>query len=318
MAPRAVVFANHEVGVRCLSAVMAAGIEVPLVVTHDEEPVESAGFASVAELATINDLPLTMPRDARDPQFVRRVVDNRPDFIFSFYFRQLLPQPMLEAAPLGALNMHGSLLPRYRGRAPVNWAVIRGEKETGATLHYMTQVPDAGDIVDQQAVPILPDDTAFEVLQKIAVAAEMILCRTLPALAAGTAPRIAQDPAAATYCGRRHPEDGAIDWAADATRVHDLVRGVAPPYPGAFTVVAGRGLRILRTRRCPDAGRRSQEALLYIEADRCFAQCGGGGVVQLIETEVDGAPVAPSALGDAFGSRGPWPLQCAAPRRASS
>ena len=108
--------------------------------------------------------------------------------------------------------MHGSLLPKYRGRAPVNWAVLHGERETGATLHYMTGKPDAGDIVAQQAVPILPDDTAREVFDKVTVAAEIVLDRALPALIAGTAPRRPNRLAQGSYFGGRQPEDGAIDW----------------------------------------------------------------------------------------------------------
>ncbi len=140
----------------------------------------------------------------------------------------------------GALNMHGSLLPRYRGRAPVNWAVIKGERETGATLHYMVTKPDAGDIVAQQAVPILPNDTAFDVFGKVTLAAEMVLDQVLPDLLAGTAPRIPQDLARGSYFGGRRPEDGRIDWDAGAAEIHNLVRGVAPPYPGAFCQVGKR------------------------------------------------------------------------------
>ncbi len=307
--PRAVVFANHDVGVRCLSALMAAGIEVALVVAHDDEPSESIGFASVVETAAMNDLPVAMPDNAGEAEFVRRVIRLRPDFIFSFYYRQMLPPQLLGTARRGALNMHGSLLPRYRGRAPVNWAVIRGESETGATLHYMVGSPDAGDIVDQQAVPILPDDTAFDVFQKVTVAAEIVLCRSLPALIAGTAPRIPQDADRASYYGRRRPEDGAIDWRADAKTVHDLVRGVAPPYPGAFTTLAGRRLRVLLTRPEPQRHRRGNEPLLYVEDDACFADCGAGGVLRLIRLELEGAPIDARTLRDAMPIQGPWRLE---------
>src|SRR5581483_864422 len=177
-----------------------------------------------------------------------------PDFLFSFYYRSMLKPPLLAVAARGALNMHGSLLPKYRGRVPVNWAVIRGERETGATLHYMVEKPDAGDIVDQQQVPILPDDTAGEVFNKVTVAAEMVLDRSLPRLIAGTAPRVPQDLSKGSYFGARKPEDGRIDWSQPARTVHDLVRGVAPPYPGAFADVAGRRLRVLRTVVVSEAG----------------------------------------------------------------
>jgi methionyl-tRNA formyltransferase len=124
---------------------------------------------------------------------VEQIRALRPDFFFSFYYREMLKKDLLDIPQRGALNMHGSLLPKYRGRVPVNWAIIHGETETGATLHYMTEKPDNGDIVAQQAVPILPNDTAFEVFQKVTVAAEMALNGVLPALLAGKGQAVKQD-----------------------------------------------------------------------------------------------------------------------------
>ena len=305
---RAVVFGNHNVGVRCLSVLLAAGVEVPLVVTHDDEPHEAVAFDSVVEMALANGLDVALPDDANQSVFVRRVAALAPDFIFSFYYRQLLCPELLRLANRGALNMHGSLLPAYRGRAPVNWCVLRGEKQTGASLHYMTQKADDGDIVDQQVVPILPDDTAFEVFKKVTVAAEIVLWRSLPALIAGTAQRRRQDPAAASYFGRRRPENGRIDWSADAKTIHDLVRAVAPPYPGAYTVVRGRKLRILKTTRETARVRRSGEAVLYVENGGCYADCGGGGVLRVLDADLDGEPIAPAALYNELGIRAPLRL----------
>ena len=298
----AVVFANHDVGVRCLSVLLALDIDVPLVVAHDEDPLETSAFASVVETAVLNEIDVALPDDVNDDAFVRRVAAIAPDFIFSFYFRQMMGAPLLALARRGALNMHGSLLPQYRGRAPVNWAVIRGESRTGATLHYMTEAPDAGDIVDQQEVPILPDDTAFDVFRKVAVAAEIVLWRSLHALVVGTAPRIPQSRESASYFGRRRPQDGRIDWNADAKTVHDLVRGVAPPYPGAFTLVCGHTLRILRTKWEPHRSPRSQMPALYVENGSCYADCGGGGVLRIIECELDGKPVAPEVIDQVIGT----------------
>ena len=164
---RAVVFAYHNVGCRCLSVLLAHGLEVALVVTHDDNPDETIWFDSVERLAGLHDLPVAKPVDPNAEDFVERVRRAAPDFLFSFYYRQMLGRALLEIPPRGALNMHGSLLPRYRGRVPVNWAVLHGERETGATLHYMVDKPDAGDVVAQQAVPILPEDTAVEVFNKV-------------------------------------------------------------------------------------------------------------------------------------------------------
>ena len=186
--------------------------------------------------------------------------------------------------------MHGSLLPKYRGRVPVNWAVINGESETGATLHYMTEKPDAGDIVDQQAVAILPDDTAVDVFEKVTSAAARVLDRSLPVLISGTAPRVPQDLTRGSYSGGRKPQDGRIDWNQTAQRVHNLVRGVAPPYPGAFTSLAGGTLKILRTR--PAAGRTAwgEPPAIYACENACFAVCADSSALRLLEMEYEGKP----------------------------
>jgi methionyl-tRNA formyltransferase len=293
---RAVVFANHDVGVRCLAALLDGGVDVPLVVAHREEPHEAGPFASVMAMAVEHGLEVALPDDVNEPAFAARVARLEPDLIFSFYCRQMIAAPILEAARHGALNMHGSLLPKYRGRAPVNWAVIRGETQTGATLHYMTGRADAGDIVDQQPVPIFSDDTAFDVFRKVTVAAEIVLWRSLPALIAGNARRTPQDVSAATYFGRRRPEDGRIDWRAPAKTIHDLVRGVAPPYPGAFTLVRGRKLRILKTVR--EVGRSHADELpsIALENGACFLRCSGGGILRVLEADLDGVAVPPAAL----------------------
>jgi methionyl-tRNA formyltransferase len=298
---RAVVFGNHDVGVRCLQVLLAAGVEVPLVVTHHDEPHESDVFASLAGTARAHGLNVVFPENANEPAFIQRVSALAPDFIFSFYYRQLLGPALLQSASRDALNMHGSMLPKYRGRAPVNWTVVRGETSTGATLHYMTEKADDGDVVDQQAVPILPDDTAFDVFRKVTVAAEIVLWRSIAGLIAGTAPRKPQDRAAMSYFGRRRPEDGKIDWSADAKTIHDLVRGVAPPYPGAYAIVRGRKLRVLRTMREPERTSRFSRAALYVENGCCYIECAGGGVLRVIESDVDGEPVAPVALAATFG-----------------
>jgi methionyl-tRNA formyltransferase len=226
-----------------------------------------------------------------------------PDFLFSFYYRRMLSEPLLRLARRGALNMHGSLLPRYRGRAPVNWAVINGERETGATLHYMTAKPDQGDIVDQQAVPILCEDTAQEVFRKVTWAAELVLFRCLAPLIEGTAACHPQNLRAGSYFGARKPEEGAVDWRRSARDIHNLVRGVAPPYPGAFTTLGGRRLRILRTSPEVRAARHPAPAL-YRDGDMLYADCVDGISLRLLEWDLDGAGASAEML-SALGN-GPW------------
>jgi methionyl-tRNA formyltransferase len=299
---RAVVFAYHNVGVRCLKTLLAHGVEVPLVITHADQPREQIWFDSVADSAADYGIPAIAPLDPNAGDLPARVAACRPDFLFSFYYRLLLKAPLLALAPRGALNVHGSLLPKYRGRAPVNWALIHGETQTGATLHYMTEKPDEGDIVAQTAVPILPDDTAKEVFDKVTVAAELTLHGALPALVAGTAPRRAQDRAAATYFGGRKPEDGVVDWSQSAGIIHNLVRAVAPPYPGARTRLRGRPARLLRSRVRDPLAAATGTPSLTIDQGEMVAHCGGGGTLAVRALEVDGVAVSAARLAHACGS----------------
>ncbi|MCP5195210.1 MAG: formyltransferase [Gammaproteobacteria bacterium] len=304
--PRAVVFAYHNVGVRCLKVLLAYGVDVALIFTHEDNPGEQIWFDSVAAIAAEYGIPAITPEDPNAPEALRRIRDVAPDFLFSFYYRRMLAPELLAIATRGALNMHGSLLPKYRGRVPVNWAIIHGETETGATLHYMVEKPDAGDLVAQTAVPILPDDTAKEVFDKVTVAAELTLHHALPALLAGTAPRIAQDLSKGRYFSGRKPEDGRIDWNWPATRIHNLARAVAPPYPGAFTVVAGQPARILGT-RVVEAVTPATAAVLERVGNRLVAHCAGGGALFVLALEIAGEPVTPASLVERLGS-GPWRL----------
>lgn len=230
----AIVFAYHDVGVRCLRVLLDAGVHIPLVVTHADAPGETIWFDSVAALAKQHGIAVAMPADPHDPALLAQAAGARPDFLFSFYYRHMLRSDWLRLPTRGAFNMHGSLLPQYRGRVPVNWAIIHGARETGATLHRMNEKPDNGAIVDQCAVPILCDDTAREVFTKVTVAAEIVLARSLPRLIDGTAAERAQDLSQGGYFGGRKPEDGRIPASASTRQIHDLVRALAPPYPCAF------------------------------------------------------------------------------------
>jgi methionyl-tRNA formyltransferase len=308
-AQRAVVFAYHDVGVRCLRTLLAHGVQVPLVVTHLDAPGEKIWFESVARHAAWHDIPVITPENPNGAECVARVRAARPDFLFSFYYRSMLEAELLALPARGAYNMHGSLLPKYRGRVPVNWAVLHGETETGATLHGMTVKPDAGDIVAQQAVPILPDDTALEVFRKVTAAAELALDHCLPALLAGTAAHVHQDLARGSYFGRRTERDGAIDWRAGARAVHNLVRAVAPPYPGAYTQAGATALRILRTLPVAKAAvpaalsdAAGQAPAVRWDAGRVYALCHDG-VLKLLEFELDGRSADAAGFHQAFGER---------------
>ncbi len=261
---------------------ISEGLEVPLVVTHAPDPQETPWFASVAWTAREYGIPVLTPESPEQAGLERILTELRPDFLFSFYYRRMLSPALLHQARRAALNMHGSLLPRYRGRAPVNWAILRGERETGATLHYMTARADAGDIVDQLAVPILQDDDAREVMGKVTTAAEIVLARTLPALLDDTAPRRPQKLEEGQYFGRRSPEDGRIDWTQPAASIHNLVRAVAPPFPGAHTDVSGKRWWFHKTRVVRRPPLAPGEPRLFGENDHCLIACSDGSMLELL------------------------------------
>lgn len=293
MAKRAVVFAYHNVGVRCLKVLLAGGVDVALVVTHEDSAGENIWFESVISLCQAEGIAYVTPPNANSPELLAQVRAAQPDLMFSCYYRNMLPAELLAVAP--AFNMHGSLLPQFRGRAPVNWAVLHGATETGATLHEMTVKPDAGAIVEQSAVPILPDDTAFEVFGKVTVAAEQALWRVLPALLDGSAARTVNDLRQGGYFGGRKPEDGRIDWLQPASQVYNLHRAVAPPYPGAFTDVAGRRYIIERARLSRHGRSKLPPGLAVV--DNCIVGvCGDGHMLAISSLLADGAPVTPSQL----------------------
>ncbi|MBU3594186.1 formyltransferase [Polynucleobacter sp. 71A-WALBACH] len=243
----AVVFAYHDVGVNCLKALLSAGIQVDLVVTHQDDPNENVWFGSVAKLCEERRIPYITPNANQLMDLVPQIQKLAPDYLFSFYYRHMIPAELLACAKIAALNMHGSLLPKFRGRAPVNWAILQGETETGATLHIMEVKPDAGDIVGQSAVSIGPNETATEVFGKVSQAAAAVMNKVLPELVQGHVPQKPNNLAQGSYFGGRKPADGQIHWLQTAQQVHNLVRAVAPPYPGAFTDWQGQRMIVART-----------------------------------------------------------------------
>jgi methionyl-tRNA formyltransferase len=293
---RAVVFAYHNVGVRCLKVLLARGIDVALVVTHEDNPAETIWFESVAALCTESGIAYITPANPASPELLAQVRAVAPDFLFSFYYRHMLPAELLALASRGAYNMHGSLLPKYRGRVPVNWAVLHGETETGATLHEMTAKPDAGAIIAQQSVPILPDDTAHEVFGKLTVAAEQALWRVLPALLSDSAPRLPNEIEHGSYFGGRTPEDGRIDWGLPAQTIYNLHRAVAPPYPGAWTVVGGQKVTIAKARLDKSFFAPGTRPGLTVIDDRILGIGGDGRALHIHDLLADDRQISPTEL----------------------
>ncbi|HTV77470.1 MAG TPA: formyltransferase [Steroidobacteraceae bacterium] len=300
----AVVFAYSEVGQRCLQVLLDQGVQVPLVFTHQDQPGEQRWFASVAELAAARGVRAVTPGDPGAAQWLDEIRGLAPDYILAFYYRSMLPPRILELARRGALNMHGSLLPRYRGRAPVNWAIANGETQAGATLHYMVARPDAGPIVAQEAVPIGPDDDALTVSLAVAAAAARVLAAVLPVMACGPPPGRTMDLAAGSYFGGRRPEDGRLhpDWPG--RRVHAMIRAVAPPFPGAFLDVGGRRV-VFGSSHLTGQPARHLQPCLYVSEGELFLDCQDAVRLRIGSVIIDGTRFDAREFQERFGTQ-PW------------
>lgn len=288
----AVVFAYHNVGVRCLKVLLDQGVDVRLVVTHKDNPQETIWFESVAKVAADYDIPVVTPDDPNDAELLQRLISIKPEFLFSFYYRHMLKADLLAVPSKGAFNMHGSLLPKYRGRVPTNWAVIHGERETGATLHVMNEKPDNGAIVDQMSVPILRDDTAQEVFDKVVVAAEQVLLRAVPGLLAGSTVLKPQDLSQGGYFGGRKPEDGRIRADFTGEQMHNFVRALTHPYPGAFFDVQGKRVVIWKTRLMSATVKDAIPGCVVVcDNHVLYIHTQDGGWVRILAAECDGVPL---------------------------
>ena len=237
---KAIIFGYHNIGCIGLKALKQNGFNIEAVFTHKDDPLEKIWFDSVTELAASENIPVYAPEDINHPIWVQKIREIGPDIIFSFYYRKMISPEILKIPASGCLNLHASLLPAYRGRCPVNWVLINGEKKTGVTLHRMTPRPDDGDIICQKEIIISKDETAKSLHAKAACAASEMLAETLPLLKNGNAPHRPQDHSRATYFGGRNPEDGEIDWSKTAKQIDNLVRAVSQPYPGAFSYIGNR------------------------------------------------------------------------------
>jgi methionyl-tRNA formyltransferase len=291
---RAVVFAYSSIGCECLAELLASGLDVAALFTHEDDPGEEKWFLSVRALADESSIPALTPDRLGEAEanFIR---DLQPDLIFSFSYRLVIPAAILELAPLGAFNIHGALLPRYRGRACVNWAVLNGETMTGVTLHHMTARVDEGRIVDQEPVPIGPDETAHDVFKKMIPAARLVLRRSLPDILEGTARGREQDESSATYYGRRRPEDGQIDWPKPARDVHNLVRALTHPFPGAFTFINGRKLFVWGAK--PLEEERGKQPGIVVSSSPLKIGTGNGALLVTRAQWVDGEESEGDELG---------------------
>ncbi len=284
---KAVVFAYHNMGIAGLNALECAGYKIVCIFSHEDDPGENCWFGSVKKWGEERGIPVECPAELRQTEWQVKIADLHPEMIFSFYYRRMIREEILRIPPQGAYNLHGSLLPAYRGRCPVNWVLVHGETKTGVTLHHMVWKADAGDIVGRKVVPISPEDTAFTLYGKLCDAAGILLDELLPLMKIGQAPRIPQDLSRGSYFGSRRPEDGRIDWSWTAARIYNLIRAVTDPYPGAFCGLED-GSRLMIWWGMPEEGREGGKTkppgCVEIEGDRVLVRTGRGRL-QLVNVQ---------------------------------
>jgi methionyl-tRNA formyltransferase len=283
---KAVVFAYHNIGIVGLEALTREKFDIRAIFSHLDDPDENIWFGSVTEWGKKSQIPVYCPKNVNTPEWIETIRNISPEVIFSFYYRNLFGRDILMIPSVGSFNLHGSLLPAYRGRSPVNWVLVKGERRTGITLHHIVEAPDAGDIVGQKEVLIEFEDTAYTLYQKLCAKAKELLEEVLPLIKKGTTPRKAQNLKQGSYYGGRRPEDGKIDWSWPVMQIYNLVRAVTEPYPGAFTHLP-EGEKLFIWWALPEKGRISNGSVgtLEVEKDNVYVRASDGRL-KLLDMEV--------------------------------
>lgn len=283
-----VLFAYQEMGHACLETLLAMGAPIAAMFTHRDDPHEEIWWRSCADLAKRHAVPVFFAEEI-DDGWIARIAALNPAVVYSCFYRNLLPQRLLDCARLGAYNLHGALLPKYRGRASVNWVLVNGESQTGVTLHHMVTRADAGDIVAQRVVNIDDSDTALTLYRKLVPLGAELIREYHPLIVGGCAPRHPQDLAAGSYFGRRRPEDGRIDWRWPARRIFNLVRAVSHPYPGATCMLGGRKLFIWQAAIAVESGSLGEAGEIIAEhAGGAIEVAAGAGSVLVLRAQLEG------------------------------
>ncbi|NRO95114.1 methionyl-tRNA formyltransferase [Paraburkholderia sp. NMBU_R16] len=297
-APARVVFMGYQTwGVRTLSALLEAGHQVVLVVTHppSDHPYERIWNESVQALAKCHLIPVHECVRANSAQLLERCALLEPDLFVLSDWRTWLDSGVYRTARFGGINIHDALLPRYGGFAPLNWAIANGESEVGVTVHQLSELLDLGDIIAQRSVAVGPDDTATDLFFRTLPLFGTLAVEAVELIMTGRAQPVAQDAGAATFFHKRTARECSIDWQRSASEIHNLVRAQSPPYPSAFTAYRGRPLKLLSTRFSQRAYRGTPGRLCCREADGVVVVTGGAAPPALVlrtVCEADGAPIA--------------------------
>lgn len=286
---RVVFMGTPDIAATCLKKIIADGFDVVGVFTQPDRPKNRGmklAFSPVKEVALEHALPVFQPENFRDEETLDQLRSLQPDLIAVVAYGRILPQSVLDIPPKGCINIHASILPAYRGSAPYQWAVLDGLKETGVTAMYLCRQMDAGDIIDVAKTPIGPDETAGELLDRLAVLGADLLSRTIQAIAEGTAVAVAQDPSKVSFAPMLDKSMCPIDWSKTAQQVHNHVRGMHP-WPVATAQIAGTRFKIHATAVIEGAFDAEPGTILALTKSGLQIACGEG-VVEIRSLQAEG------------------------------
>lgn len=291
-APRIVFAGVHMEALSPFRYLIEAGENMVGLVTLTEEAKRGvSGAMDLTPHAATAGIPVLPVRSINAPETISWVRDREPDVLLVVGWTQLLREDMLRLPKIACLGFHASLLPKYRGRAPINWALIHGEEETGNTLMVLEPGADEGDIVAQRRIPITTEDDCRTLYEKVAETEIEMLAEVLPQIRAGYLPRRKQDSSRATVMPKRRPEDGLIDWSRSARQVYNWVRALTHPYPGAFSYIPDGGLRkilIWKVGLCAEPSAAGPPGTVVSSPDRLPLAATGSGWVRLLCVEREG------------------------------
>ena len=284
---RVVFMGTPDIAATCLKEILADGFNVVGVYTQPDRP-KGRGMKMVAspvkEIALAHDLPVFQPENFREDETVEQLKALQPDVVAVVAYGRILPQRVLDLAPKGFINIHASILPQYRGSAPYQWAVLDGLEETGVTAMYLCREMDAGDMIDVSKTPIGPDETAGELLDRLAELGAKLLSKTLHRVQAGEAKATPQDASKATYAPMLDKSMCPIDWTKTAQQIHNQVRGLHP-WPVATAELAGTKFKIHATAVLPGSGEPGK--ILGLSKTGLQVACGEG-VIEIRSLQAEG------------------------------
>lgn len=287
-------FGVTRLSLECLRTLLRMGVEVTAVVTTPKEfrisyspsPVVAVQYVDLAVAAEKAAIPVIVVT-GRVGEYADVIGRLAPDFLLVAGWYHLIPRGVREIAPLGCAGIHASLLPKYRGGAPVNWALINGEAQTGVTLFYLSDEVDAGDIIGSAAIPIAFEETCATLYEKVIGKTQILLERYLPLIANGCAPRIPQDERGATWFPQRRPEDGRISWSFSTLQMYNWVRALTRPYPGAFTFFEGQRVVVWKAAPLDEKIEAPPGTVLSVVTGRSVDVSTVDGSLRLLELDDD-------------------------------